>query len=178
MHKVLGSIPSIGEGERRPGMVDHTCNPSIEEVETVGSRVWGQPGLHSETLSQKERKKEQDKLRNWKERDNIDMHLLVFAIKCCITMTTSWWHTTMGVYFWLMQISWDRSDSGCWTLGMVLLHAFWSPGRKSSVHWTCLSHDNGTSTRAQAQLHMFSLPRPHLPTSSDPTPTHCTAQSC
>jgi hypothetical protein len=35
-----------------PGMLVHTCNSSTLEVGTGGSKVWGQPGLHSETLSQ------------------------------------------------------------------------------------------------------------------------------
>jgi hypothetical protein len=34
-------------------MVVHTCNPSNKEAEIGGSRVPGQPELHSKTLSQK-----------------------------------------------------------------------------------------------------------------------------
>jgi hypothetical protein len=34
------------------GMVAHNCNPSFWKAETGGSQVQGQPGLHSETLSQ------------------------------------------------------------------------------------------------------------------------------
>jgi hypothetical protein len=34
-------------------MVGHTYNPSTWEAEAGGPRVWGQPGLYSETLSQK-----------------------------------------------------------------------------------------------------------------------------
>jgi hypothetical protein len=33
-------------------MLVHTYNPSTQEVEVGGSKVWDQPGLHSETLSQ------------------------------------------------------------------------------------------------------------------------------
>jgi hypothetical protein len=33
----------------------HACNLSIQEAETEGSQVSDQPGLHSETLSQKQK---------------------------------------------------------------------------------------------------------------------------
>jgi hypothetical protein len=36
----------------RPGLVAHTCTPSTLEAETGGLQVWGQPGLHSNSLSQ------------------------------------------------------------------------------------------------------------------------------
>jgi hypothetical protein len=39
-----------------PGMVVHSCNPSIAEYKVGGFGVQGQPGLHSETLSQKKKK--------------------------------------------------------------------------------------------------------------------------
>jgi hypothetical protein len=46
--------------KRRPGekqgMVAHTCGPSTWEAETKGMLVQGQPGLHSETLSQKDQR--------------------------------------------------------------------------------------------------------------------------
>jgi hypothetical protein len=35
------------------GMVVHTCDPSTQKAEAGGLRVWGQPGLHSKSLSQK-----------------------------------------------------------------------------------------------------------------------------
>jgi hypothetical protein len=38
----------------KQGVVAHDCNPSTWEAEAVGSWVPGQPGLHSETLSQKQ----------------------------------------------------------------------------------------------------------------------------
>jgi hypothetical protein len=38
-----------------PGVLVDTCNTCTQEVEARGLRVWGQPGLHSETLSQKTR---------------------------------------------------------------------------------------------------------------------------
>jgi hypothetical protein len=38
-------------------MVVHTCNLNIWEAETERSWVWGQPGLHLKTLSQKKIKK-------------------------------------------------------------------------------------------------------------------------
>jgi hypothetical protein len=38
-------------------MVGHACNPSPQEADTGGSQVWGQPGLHSETLSQKQKQR-------------------------------------------------------------------------------------------------------------------------
>jgi hypothetical protein len=33
-----------------PGMMVHASNPSTHESEEEGSRVWNQPGLHSQTL--------------------------------------------------------------------------------------------------------------------------------
>jgi hypothetical protein len=36
---------------------EHSCNPSTWEAEAEGSRVRTLPGLHKETLSQKEKKK-------------------------------------------------------------------------------------------------------------------------
>jgi hypothetical protein len=38
---------------KKLGVVVHTYNPSNQEAEAGGSRVLGQPELHSETLSQK-----------------------------------------------------------------------------------------------------------------------------
>jgi hypothetical protein len=38
-------------------MVEHTCNPSTQKVNAGGSRVGGQPGLHSETVLRKKKKK-------------------------------------------------------------------------------------------------------------------------
>jgi hypothetical protein len=40
-----------------PGMVAHICNSSSREVEAGRLKVWGQPVLHSKTLSQKKKKK-------------------------------------------------------------------------------------------------------------------------
>jgi hypothetical protein len=37
------------------GVVVHSCNLSTQEAEAGGSLVQGQPGLHSETLSLKEK---------------------------------------------------------------------------------------------------------------------------
>jgi hypothetical protein len=34
------------------GMMVHACNSSSLEAEAGGSSIWGQPGLHSKTLSQ------------------------------------------------------------------------------------------------------------------------------
>jgi hypothetical protein len=34
--------------------VVHACNPSTQEAKAGGSRVWGQPELYSETLSQEQ----------------------------------------------------------------------------------------------------------------------------
>jgi hypothetical protein len=49
----------------KPEMVAHVCNPNTQETEAEESHIQGQPGphrvpgqLHSETLSQKEKKKE------------------------------------------------------------------------------------------------------------------------
>jgi hypothetical protein len=39
------------------GVLMHTCNPSTQEMEAGGLQVWGQPGLHSETLPQKHNEK-------------------------------------------------------------------------------------------------------------------------
>jgi hypothetical protein len=39
--------------KNKPGMVVYAYNPSTWEIEAGGFHVWGQPGLHSETLSQK-----------------------------------------------------------------------------------------------------------------------------
>jgi hypothetical protein len=36
-----------------PGVMVYTCNPSNWKAEAVWLWVWGHPGLHSETLSQK-----------------------------------------------------------------------------------------------------------------------------
>jgi hypothetical protein len=33
---------------QRPGAMGHRCDPSTQEAETGGSRVWGQSGLHSD----------------------------------------------------------------------------------------------------------------------------------
>jgi hypothetical protein len=38
-----------------PGMMGHTCNPTSQEAERL--RIQGQPGLHKETLYQKEKRK-------------------------------------------------------------------------------------------------------------------------
>jgi hypothetical protein len=38
-------------------MVTQACNLSNQEAEAGGSQVGGQPGLHSETLSQKKNQK-------------------------------------------------------------------------------------------------------------------------
>jgi hypothetical protein len=46
-------------------MVVHTYNPNAWEVEAVGLGARGQPGLHSQTSSQKKKKK------------NLDIQLLV-----------------------------------------------------------------------------------------------------
>jgi hypothetical protein len=37
-------------------MVMHTCDLTTQEAKAGGWRVWGQPRLHSETLSQKNNK--------------------------------------------------------------------------------------------------------------------------
>jgi hypothetical protein len=37
-------------------MVVHTCNLSAQEAEAGGSQIWGQPELHSKTLSKKKKK--------------------------------------------------------------------------------------------------------------------------
>lgn len=37
----------------KPSMMAHTCNLSTLEVESGGSQVWSQPGLHSQTLKKK-----------------------------------------------------------------------------------------------------------------------------
>jgi hypothetical protein len=39
-----------------PGVVVHTLNSSTQEVKAGGSQVQGQPGLYSESLSQKKKK--------------------------------------------------------------------------------------------------------------------------
>jgi hypothetical protein len=41
-----------------PGVVAHICNPYTQETEAEGSQVWGQSGLHKETLSQKQNRTE------------------------------------------------------------------------------------------------------------------------
>jgi inosine/xanthosine triphosphate pyrophosphatase family protein len=38
-------------------VVAHTCNLSTWEAETIGLQIQVQPGLHSETLSQKKKKR-------------------------------------------------------------------------------------------------------------------------
>jgi hypothetical protein len=44
--------------KNKPGVVIHTCNFSTWNAGAGGSRVLGQSGLHSETLSQKNPKKQ------------------------------------------------------------------------------------------------------------------------
>jgi hypothetical protein len=47
----------IGNLVSWPDVVVHTYNPSIWATEAGRSQVQGQPGLHSETLSEKKEKK-------------------------------------------------------------------------------------------------------------------------
>jgi hypothetical protein len=44
-----GSVESI---QHKPGVVGHPCNPRLQEAGAGRLSVQGQPGLHSETLSQ------------------------------------------------------------------------------------------------------------------------------
>jgi hypothetical protein len=44
---------SMQQSTNKMSMVAQTHNPTAQNVEAVGWRVQGQPGLHSETLSQK-----------------------------------------------------------------------------------------------------------------------------
>jgi hypothetical protein len=46
------------------GMMVHTYNPSIREAEAGRSQVGVQPALHSDTLSQKKKKKERTNKKN------------------------------------------------------------------------------------------------------------------
>jgi hypothetical protein len=43
-------------------MMTHTCNSRAQEVEARGLQVQGQPWLHSETLSQKNKRKEKSQM--------------------------------------------------------------------------------------------------------------------
>jgi hypothetical protein len=47
-----------------PGLLVYTCNSSTWEAETGGLQIQGQPGLHSESLSQKKKRKEKKKKKN------------------------------------------------------------------------------------------------------------------
>jgi hypothetical protein len=40
---------------KEPGMMMHAYNPSTQEAKARGSQVPGQPGLHSKTLTQKQK---------------------------------------------------------------------------------------------------------------------------
>jgi hypothetical protein len=40
----------------QPGMIVHACNPSTQEAEAGGLQIPDLPGLHSETLFQKNKK--------------------------------------------------------------------------------------------------------------------------
>lgn len=40
----------------KPGIVVYACHPSTQELEAGGSKVLDQPGLHSESVSQKQNK--------------------------------------------------------------------------------------------------------------------------
>jgi hypothetical protein len=55
---------NLKEGKKQ-GMVAHNCNPHTQEAEAGGSRVWGQPGLPTETLSQKTKRKKKRKDLFW-----------------------------------------------------------------------------------------------------------------
>jgi hypothetical protein len=44
-----------------PGLLVYTCNSSTWEAETGGLQIQGQPGLHSESLSQKKKKERKEK---------------------------------------------------------------------------------------------------------------------
>jgi hypothetical protein len=56
VQEYITSILIKGGYKDVPGVMEHTCNPSTQKVEVEGLRVPGQPGLHSETLSQKQNK--------------------------------------------------------------------------------------------------------------------------
>jgi hypothetical protein len=43
------------------------CNPCTWEAEVGGSYVWGQPGLHNKTLSQKTKTKPKNRKQNKKK---------------------------------------------------------------------------------------------------------------
>jgi hypothetical protein len=43
----------------------HPCNPSIQQAEVEGSQIPGLPGLHNETLSQKQKTKNKNKPSTW-----------------------------------------------------------------------------------------------------------------
>jgi hypothetical protein len=56
-------------GKFKLDMVAYTCNPSTGEVETGGSQVLGQPGLHSEILLQKKQKRKKNGERKFRKKD-------------------------------------------------------------------------------------------------------------
>jgi hypothetical protein len=49
----------------KPDVMAHSCNPSTQEAEARGSQVGDQPGLHSETLSQKKKKRKNTRERKY-----------------------------------------------------------------------------------------------------------------
>jgi hypothetical protein len=57
----MPSFKRILKSSLEPGVMVQACNSSTAEVETGRSRVQGQPGLYSRTLSQKNKPKQQQK---------------------------------------------------------------------------------------------------------------------
>jgi hypothetical protein len=66
---------------RKTGMMVNAYNPNIQEVEARGSSVQGQPGLQSETLSQKAKHTNKQKANNILKDDTVslsDLSLVTF----------------------------------------------------------------------------------------------------
>jgi hypothetical protein len=72
-------------------MVVHTCNLSAQEAEAGGSQIWGQPELHSKTLSKKKKENE------WRG----------------ISLQNP--HTLKGQYGWNMSNSTPVNPTGGWS---------------------------------------------------------------
>jgi hypothetical protein len=53
--KALMDIKWTLKSDSQPGMVIHTFASSTLEIEAGGPRVQGQPGLHTKTVSKKEK---------------------------------------------------------------------------------------------------------------------------
>jgi hypothetical protein len=101
------------EKGKHPGMVGHFCNPSTWEVEAWRSRVQGQPGLHSDTLSQNKTK--------------CDSNVLSFSMSYCnfswvenpdANVSERWWVWEPWDWWWLtfQMLALFPALPPCWSI--------------------------------------------------------------